>query len=280
VKLFRISSIPIFVTTLLATFMFACSDAPDSGELIIVSGHEMVYIPGGVTVLGDTSSEESMTVRLKPYLMGRTEVTNGQFREFTSLFDLDFPVPHAYDELPVTSISWETADAYAAWKGMRLPTEAEWELGAGGINGLKYPWGNRWDARLTNGNDDISGGELLSGSKDGFIRMAPVGLFPDGVSPYGISDMAGNVWEWTSDWYDYLPDTTGVIENWTGPSSGIRKVMRGGSFKASKVNLRTFHRAFLPPSLTHYDLGFRLASDYPPSLPGELPAGEMNSDSE
>ncbi len=146
------------------------------------------------------------------------------------------------EHYPVVHIAWDDANAYAKWAGKRLPTEAEWEFAArGGKTGELYTWGNqfkpdgKWMANIYQGkfpgNDE---------GKDGFSGIAPVEQFPP--NHYGLFDMAGNVWEWCSDWYrpDYYEKLSeeGVVSNPTGPASSYdpsepgakKKVQRGGSF--------------------------------------------------
>jgi len=246
-----------------AALLGACSTTPDAGDIIVVKGEEMVYIPGGTFTMGDSAIGGTVRVTLKPYLIDRCEVTNGEFREFARRFRLPFPVPRAYDNLPVVNVDWETIDAFAAWRSCRLPTEAEWEYAARGPRGYTFPWGNGWDPKLANGNDNTDMASTPDGSVDGFARLAPVGLFPKGASPFGALDMAGNVWEWVADWLSPYPASDTAIVEYAGPTTGERKVIRGGSYRTSYVNLRSFHRAYQPPSAYRDDVGFRCASDYP-----------------
>ncbi len=247
-----------------------CGGDPKPGDVMNVNAVDMVYIPGGTFTLGDTTVG-TMQVRLDPYLISLNPVTNAEYREFAEVFDLPFPVPKSDDNLPVVNVPWFAADAYATWRGMRLPTEAEWEFAAAGPDGRLYPWGDRWDPTLLNANDEAEAHRPPDGSKDGFIGLAPVGRFTGGASPYGVLDMAGNVWEWTADWYADYPEIDGIVHNWQGPFEGTRKVVRGGSYRTNRLNSRTFHRAYLPPNVQQPDVGIRLASDYPPRKPGELP---------
>src|SRR5690606_34310947 len=117
----------------------------------------------------------------------------------------------AQDDHPKVCITWYEAEAYASWRGGRLPTEAEWEFAARGADSLIYPWGNEWDTTLANVEESEG--------------LMPVGSYPDGVSWVGAQDMAGNAMEWVADWlgssYRGLLDQT---ENPTGPETGRIKV--------------------------------------------------------
>lgn len=161
-------------------------------------------------------------------------------------------IPEGLEDHPVTGVSWEDAHAFCIWRSARLPTEAEWEYAARGTDNFKYPWGD--DQFLVRVN-----------ARDAQAGTVPVDTLPEAASPFGLLHMAGNVWEWTADWY--APYSSSALQNPTGPTSGDLKVARGGGFRlldfTGADEARTTHRLPLAQEITAVDVGFRCATDLP-----------------
>jgi formylglycine-generating enzyme required for sulfatase activity len=209
-------------------------------------------------------------VALDDFWMDETEVTNAQYRRCVEVGDCSPPAESGsssrdsyygggtYDDYPVIYVSWYQAADYCAWAEARLPTEAEWEYAAHGPEGRVFPWGDEFDGTRVNYCDANCPYEHADETADdGYADTAPVGAYPGGASWCGALDMAGNVWEWVADWYGDYP--SGRQVNPTGPSSGEKRVLRGGSWGSSQYEARCAARYGPPPGGSSDDVGFRCA---------------------
>jgi sulfatase modifying factor 1 len=171
-------------------------------------------------------------------------------------FDRAYFTNEANAERPVVNVSWNDAKAYADWAGRRLPTEAEWELAARGPEGRLYPWGND---PPTPASEQCN----IQGAGDGFGDTSPVGAFPKGATPQGVQDMAGNVWQWTLDFYDAGYYAHSKPEDPEGPQSGTQFTLRGGAFTSSPADVRSTNRYARGPDERARNVGFRTVADFP-----------------
>ncbi len=216
---------------------------------------EMVYLQGGLFLMGADRGEPderpAHTVTLNPFYIDICEVTVGQYTVFLGATGRKKPA-FWHPELdrpddPVVGVTWHDAAAYAAWAGKRLPTEAEWEFAArGGASGTPFPWGDDPDPRHAN--------FASSG-------IAPVKRFP--ANGYSIHDMAGNVWEWCSDWYDATYYQVSPASNPQGPSIGTLKILRGGAWYSNEDQIRIANRYYALPDSRSFHTGFRCAKSAP-----------------
>ncbi|MGE0820588.1 MAG: formylglycine-generating enzyme family protein [Candidatus Binatia bacterium] len=212
----------------------------------------MMFVPGGEFLMGcneevDVECEEDEKPKrqesVAAFWIDKTEVTVEAYRQCVAAAGCTEPDTggrgscnwgeSGRENHPINCIDWNQAQAFCRWAGKRLPTSAEWEKAARGTDGRIYPWGNEWD--ITKGN--------VYESYDGYKDTAPVGSFPGGASPYGVLDMAGNVWEWTSDWY----------------RQGETRLIRGGSWVDLPRRARTSRRLGTTPISRNDDIGFRCA---------------------
>ncbi len=239
---------------LMAVLISGCAGlqpaGPSPGEP--VTG-DMALVPAGSFSMGSERGDEdekpAHEVRMKAFYLDRHEVTNAEYGKFIEATGRRLP-PFWKPELdrpdePVVGVSWDDASAYASWAGKRLPTEAEWEYAArGGIRDALYPWGV---------NPDVSVANYRT------FGILPVRSFrPNG---YGLYDMAGNVWEWCSDWYDGGFYGVSPKENVTGPVTGALKVLRGGAWYCGPEEVRAANRFYSSPEARSFNIGFRCARD-------------------
>jgi serine/threonine-protein kinase len=209
---------------------------------------DRVVVPAGPFRRGSArgaDDERPVVVHaLSAFRIDRTEVTRAMYARCVASHRCQ---PLALDlaeqpSLPVTQVNWNEARAFCAYVGGRLPTEEQWEKAARGNSGRDYPWGNDLDCSRANwGNFDNEG--PCAGKNPG--RPVAVGSYPQGASPYGVLDMAGNVWEWVADRYNRDPS---------------RRVVRGGSCCSYFVEPRAANRNAWDPSYRDADLGFRCVS--------------------
>jgi formylglycine-generating enzyme required for sulfatase activity len=270
-----------------------------SKQVSAKDGMVMVFVPEGNFQMGSNDDSDyekpTHTVWLDAFWIDQTEINNTQFEKFviesnyktdaefadwSYVFDMSsgkwtkvsganwrHPQGHTsnlegLENHPVAYMSWNDASAYCKWAGRRLPSEAEWEKAARGTDNRIYPWGNQKPGRnlLNFADKNITLGWADKNTDDGYPFTSPVGHYPEGASPYGALDMAGNVWEWVNDWFDpdyYLSQT--IWRNPTGPSATSGRVLRGGSWGDSgKVTRSSFRLAYFPMDWYAF-YGFRCA---------------------
>ncbi|MCK6625115.1 MAG: SUMF1/EgtB/PvdO family nonheme iron enzyme [Anaerolineae bacterium] len=244
---------------------------PFEPEMILISAGE--FLMGSDPKKDKQAQEEEQpqhTLYLPDYYMAKTPVTNVQYAAFVQATGHHAPQvnenwakpynwngqtpPQGKENHPVVVVSWDDAAAYCRWlagatgKPYRLPTEAEWEKGARGTDGRIYPWGNQWDAQRCNSSEGGQGG------------TTPVDAYPAGASPYGLLDMAGNVWEWCSTVWQEKAYPFQVQDEWTKAyldRTNVLRVLRGGAFSLDGDYARCAIRFKGDPDSRGYFVGFR-----------------------
>jgi formylglycine-generating enzyme required for sulfatase activity len=226
--------------------------------MILVSDG-MVGIPAGTFTMGGGPEAEdderpAHRVYVSAFFLDRDEVTRAGYQKCVVAGVCATPNDNGNDDVPVTGVSHRDAATYCAWMGKRLPTEAEWEKAARGSDGRTYPWGN--DASCAQANFGNFQGEGRCPQNPG--RPVKVGSYP-GASPYGVRDLAGNVWEWVADWYDPRWYRRSPAKDPKGPVHGERRVVRGGACCSMFGLPRASNRLAFPESYRDIDIGFRCA---------------------
>jgi eukaryotic-like serine/threonine-protein kinase len=229
-----------------------------SFEIANKDGMKLMFVPAGEfqmgTNFGNDDEEPLHTVYLDAFWIDQTDITNSLYQkcidagvcQSTSTGPRGCGATGFYGpKQPVVCVDRDMAKTYCEWTGRRLPTEAEWEKAARGIDGRIYPWGN------------IPPNSDLLNSDGNIGQTMDVGSYPSGASPYGVLDMAGNVWNWVSDWYspNYYQDS--LKGNPQGPTVGEDGVFRGGSWGEGQNEVLTYHRRSYSPDLMDLNTGFR-----------------------
>jgi formylglycine-generating enzyme required for sulfatase activity len=257
-------------------------------------GMVMVFVPEGEFLMGSTDRELQSVIEqcvkegtersdckrhyddelpqhrvyLDAYWIDQSEVSNGMYARCVAAGACDRPVNTSdynnskYRDHPVVYVKWSQAQAYCKWAGRQLPSEAQWEKAARGTQTYIYPWGNNFDCAKGNFDDEIiQDSYVIPGGAgcDGYDTTAPVNSFVNGASPYGVLNMAGNVWEWVADWYDEDFYTRSSTQNPSGPSSGELKVFKGGSWFDNERKNRSPNRGWGSLSYAGVYDGFRCA---------------------
>jgi formylglycine-generating enzyme required for sulfatase activity len=225
-----------------------------------VLGIQWIDIPAGEFLMGDNFNDGEIdeqpvhTVYLDAFKMSKYEITFDQYDLFCDETRRRKPDDRGWSRgnRPVINVKWDDANAFCDWlskktgKNIRIPTEAQWEKAARGTDRRKYPWGNNEPNCAGTNYNDCSG------------RTMPVGSYPFDVSFYGIFDMAGNVKEWCSDWYDASYYSVSPLNNPTGADSGIQRVLRGGSWKTPAEGIRVIDRDGFRPENFNSRNGIRI----------------------
>ncbi|HAS17961.1 MAG TPA: hypothetical protein DCR39_08780 [Nitrospiraceae bacterium] len=226
-----------------------------------VNSNDMVYVPEGEFTMGSDDwwpkCQPEHKRSLKGFYIDKYEVTNKRYNRFVEATRRKPPdhwvkgeIPKDRADHPVVFVTWNDANDFCQWEGKRLPTEPEWEKAARGTDKRTFPWGDKFDAR--------KGNMPQLGKED----TTPVGSFENGKSPYGVYDLAGNVWEWTDDWFKPYPGNKHPDENY----GEKYRVLRGGSwydctYYKCGISAPTYNRIFFNPNTNNNNFGFRCAKD-------------------
>jgi formylglycine-generating enzyme required for sulfatase activity len=234
---------------------------PLPDEAIDAKGIIMRLVPSGTFKMGGEKYDNEKPIHdvyLGDYYMDVYEVTNAAYKLCVDDGICQLPSntdkynASTYAQHPVVYVNWNMAKNYCEWRDARLPTEAEWEKAARSAKAFTYPWGEGIYCSRANYQNSCVGG------------TTKVGSYKSGKSPYGMYDMAGNVWEWVNDWYDAKYYQSSPSSNPLGPDSGVSHVLRGGSWYNFYVNYaRSANRDYKAPYYFNNSIGFRCARSLP-----------------
>jgi formylglycine-generating enzyme required for sulfatase activity len=236
-------------------------------EITDANGILMHLVPAGEFTMGSNADSDTRnqahTVYLDAFYIDKYEVTNAHYQacvtagvcesphETKSDFRESYYGNPEFDNYPVIYVNWAMARTYCEWRGARLPTEAEWEKAARGTEGRTYPWGEGISCEQANYDGNPETTSYCVG------EISEVGSYENGQSPYGLYDMAGNVFEWTSSLnLSYPYDAADGREDLT---RGGDRVIRGGSWNENLSNLQVYYRSWLGPQYSESEIGFRCA---------------------
>ena len=225
------------------------------------STKDMALIPAGEYTMGSNDwwpkSQPEHIRNLDAFNIDRFEVTNRRYKEFVDATGYHHPkhwtdgiIPPGRIDHPVTFVNWFDADNFCKWEGKRLPTEAEWEKAARGTDKRTFPWGDEF-AKEKGNTPQYGHGDTMV-----------VGSFPQGKSPYGVHDLAGNVFEWLNDWFQPYPGNNHPDENY----GELYRIVRGGSwydctYYKCGISAPAYNRIFFNPYTLNNNFGFRCAKD-------------------